>query len=370
MGNNNFDQRYPAMFQPGGEDHVSQQYFPQPPPEPDQQPQQPATSASVRVARAPVARTSGGQPEAAVVEQAVQVHEPDGDDELTPDLIHEEFAAPSPGRVSHWSTRSWIICGLAIVLVFAGSAFCFFATMLIPGSASLDPTAFHGVMVIPWGYVIFLGGPALLTAGLGMLAVMFLLAARHYPRRAWHFQAAAGLVGLVTLGLALMAVFSEQFFTELLYNPIDYQLDSNPLPWYSAFASSASQLLILGPAILALAVILHPDKKGSPGAATPKTTFWTGALITAAGVWAWFCPQLFPLARGVSVDYLEDQRFLTSPWTFSLSQAGGPIILVGSLVMFWWVLILATTHRLPEEDDAQASANASASANAIAIDGE
>ena len=360
MGNSNFDQRYPAMFQPGGEDHPAEQYFPQPPeqqvPERQEQPQPPELSPEQQThpstatgAKASVAPVPGMKPP--------------GEDELNPEQIDEPLAAPAPvtRRVNRWSTRSWIICGLAIVLVFAGSAFCFSATALIPGSASLDPTRFHGIMVVPWGQVIFLGGPALLTAGLAILAAMFLLAARGYPRLAWQFQAVAGVAGLVTLGLGLMAVFSDRLFTNLLYDPANFQMGSNPLPWYSVFALAASHLMILGPVVLALVVILHPGKQGTPGAATPKTTFWTGVLITAAGIWVWFSPQFFPLARGARLEML-DQNITTAPWTYSLSQAGGPLVLVGTLVLFWWVFIVATTHAVTEEDHAEA--------NTIPDDGE
>ncbi|MHA7175317.1 hypothetical protein ACX80D_01545 [Arthrobacter sp. Sr24] len=350
MGNNNFDRRYPAMFQPGGEEHASQGYFPEPESEPEKQPPTDA-GASVRTVPAPVASLPEGQKAAAEVEQKAQVHGPEREDER----IHELLARPATRRVSHWSTRSWIICGLAIVLVFAGSAFCFSATALTPGSASLDPTPFHGIMVIPWGQVIFLGGPALLTAGLAITAAIFLLAARGYPQQAWRFQAAAGVAGLVTLGLGLMAVLSEQLFTKLLYSPVNYQMDSNPLPWYSVFALIASHLMILGPAVLALVVVLHPGKEGTPGAATPKMTFLTGALITAAGIWVWFSPQFFPLARGRRIE-LMDQNITTTPWTYSLSQAGGPLVLVGTLVLFWWVFIVATTRVVPAEDVAEPNA--------------
>lgn len=355
------------MFQPGGEEHTSQEYFPvpesalepvpgsapKPTPQlaPNSQPEPqwfPSAGASVRTAPAPVGGPAQGQMAAAVAEQPAQLHEPEREDEL----IHELFAIPSTRRESHWSTRSWIICGLAIALVFAGSAFCFSATVLIPGSASLDPTPFHGIMVVPWGQVIFLGGPALLTAGLALLAAMFLLAARGYPRLAWQFQAVAGVVGLVTLGLGLMAVFSDRLFTNLLYDPANFQMGSNPLPWYSVFALVASHLMILGPVVLALVVILHPGKQGTPGAAKPKTTFWTGVLITAAGIWVWFTPQFFPLARGSRLEMI-DQNITTAPWTYSLSQAGGPLVLVGTLVLFWWVSIVATTRAVPEEDVAE-----------------
>ncbi|MDD0859299.1 hypothetical protein NHF46_19350 [Arthrobacter alpinus] len=110
----------------------------------------------------------------------------------------------------------------------------------------------------------FPGGAAFLTAGLGMFAATFLLAARRYPALAWRFQAVAALGGLVTLGIGLIAVFSEHLFTKLLYNPANYQMNSNPLQWYTVFALTAVQLMILGPVILALVVALRPAREGAP----------------------------------------------------------------------------------------------------------
>lgn len=362
MGNSNFDQRYPAMFQPGGEDHPAEQYFPEALPQPPL-PRPPATGASIRAATAPTVNPFGSQRVSEVfLEPPVQAYQADGDEELFPAPINEAPTAPYTRRVSQWSARSWIICSLAIMLVFAGSTFCFFATFLIPSSLTTDATAFHGMLVVAWGQVIFPGGPALLAAGLGMLAAMFLLAARSYPRLAWRLQGTAGLAALVAIGLGSVGLFAERLFTELLYSPGSYQSGSNPLPWYSVFSMTASLLLILGPIMLALVVVLPPGRKGAPRAPAPKTTFWTGALITAIGVWAWFSPQLFPLARGVKVSFMEGQTVETQPWTYSLSQAGAPIIFVGTLVLFWWVLILATTHAVTEEDHAEA--------NTIPADGE
>ncbi|WP_146073198.1 cytochrome d ubiquinol oxidase subunit II [Arthrobacter sp. N199823] len=382
MKRDEFDARYPAMFQPGGEDHDFRVDIPQAAPQNSDHasfraPQAPrdvrATAVRAREARATEADARAGSGEQLSEHAIESTHRPqpeareghtrhfssnDNDHDHDHDHEHEHeheygeheehhhFASPLTRRVSRWSARSWVVASLAILVVFAGSAFCLFATFLIPSSASPNATAFHDVLVIPWGNMIFPGGPAFLAAGLGMFAAMFLLAARHYPTLAWRFQAVAALGGLVTLGIGLMAVFSEHLFSQLLYKLPNYQENSNPLQWYTVFALTAVQLMILGPIILALVVVLRPGRKGTPGTVTPKTTFWTGTCITAAGVWAWCTPQLFPLARGTTVKLMEGQQIETMPWTYNLSQTGGPLILVGTAVLFWWVLILATSHRV------------------------
>lgn len=96
-------------------------------------------------------------------------------------------------------------------------------------------------------------------------------------------------------------------------------------------------------------------------------------IVTASGVWAWFAQQLFPLAEGKMLE-LEDQNITTSPWTYNLSQGGGPLILVGTAVLFWWVLILATSHRVlvettPVETDRDDDAGALETAEGSYIQG-
>ncbi|ALO65895.1 hypothetical protein AS189_04575 [Arthrobacter alpinus] len=364
MNRDEFDARYPEMFQPGGEEHDFQVYIPEPAPQnPDhasfRAPQAPREDrvTAVRATAVEARSGSGGQlPEPAT--ESPHRTQPEAHDVHTHQFSsHEQehehgereephhFTTPLTRRVSRWSARSWVAASVAILVVFAGSAFCLLATFLIPSSASPDPTENHGVMLVPWGFVIFPGAPALFTAGLGMLAALLLVAARHYVRRAWWFQAAAALVGIAALAVGAVTLFSEQLFTELIYSPNNYQQDSPAIPWYSVFAMANAQLLVLGPALLSVVVILHPGRMGTPTIVSAKTTFWTGMIVTASGVWAWFAQQLFPLAEGKMLE-LEDQNITTSPWTYNLSQGGGPLILVGTAVLFWCVLILATSHRV------------------------
>ncbi|MDD0859298.1 hypothetical protein NHF46_19345 [Arthrobacter alpinus] len=71
---------------------------------------------------------------------------------------------------------------------------------------------------------------------------------------------------------------------------------------------------------------------------------------------------------------MEGQQIETAPWTYSLSQVGGPLVLVGTAVLFWWVLILATSHRVlvettPVETDRDDDAGALETAEGSYIQG-
>lgn len=335
MDKQGFDQRYPAMFQPGGEGHASERHEPGQllPPRGE-----PAPPIQPRPESIPV----GARPQP-VVAAAPEVA---GD----PMMADDEPKAPGPpaAREPHWGIRSWVL-GLSVVgLTCAAAAFCLFAAVLIPAARSAGPSDFHGPLVVPWGMAILPGAPALFTAGLGMLAALFLAASRHYAKHAWWFHGAAAAVGLAALAGGAVALFGDVLFADLIYGP-DMGQGSSSVPWYTVFMLSSWQLLLLGLVVLALVVIVRPGRKGAPGFPVAVAALWTGAVLACAGMWTWFAPQFFPLAQGHTITMSEGQSFVSSPWTFTVGQAGGPLLTVGAGALFWGLLILATTRRGPQE---------------------
>lgn len=273
--------------------------------------------------------------------------DPDGRETASRDP-DESLAAGRPAREIQWNARTWVICLSAILLAFAGSAFCLLATQFIPDAASVDPTEHHGIMVAPWGVLILPGASALLAAALGMLAGLFLAAARHYTDKAWWHHGAAAAVGLAALAGGFVGIFSEMLFAETLYNPGAYQ-ESYYVPWFIVFQQAAWQLLLLGLGILALVAIIRPGRGGIPGRPSTAVALWTGLLMSCAGVWTWFATQLYPLVEGRMVTVDEQQNYMVQPWTNIISQAGGPLVMVGSAALFLWVFMLATTLRTAVE---------------------
>lgn len=316
-----FDKRYPAMFQPGGEGHTREHHAPEYLLPPKGEPERPLQF---------------------VAETAAQ---------KMPGLVNELGPADAEGSAPHraavrepqWGIRSWVLGLSAVCLTFAAAVFCLFAAVLIPAARSSDPSDFHGALMVPWGIAILPGAPALFTAGLGMLAALFLAASRHYARSAWWFQGAAVAVGLATLSCGAVALFGDVLFSALLFGP-DMGQGENSIPWYTVFMLSSWQLLLLGLAVLAVAVIVRPGRNGAPGAPSLVAALWTGAVLACAGVWTWFAPQFFPLAHGHTVTMSEGQSYVSSPWTFIVAQAGGPLLSVGAGALFWGLLILATTR--------------------------
>lgn len=280
-------------------------------------------------------------------ERETASNDPEWQDADSNDL-DESQAAGRSGREIQWNAKTWAICLSVILLTFAGSAFCLLATQIIPDAASVDPAEHQGIPVAPWGVLILPGASALLAAALGMLAGLFIAAARHYTARAWWHQGAAAAVGIAALAGGFVGIFSEMLFAETLYNPGAFQ-ESYYIPWFIVFQQAALQLLLLGLGALALVAIIRPGKGGVPGRPSIPVALWTGILMSCAGVWTWFASQLYPLVEGRMVTVDEQQSYMVQPWTNIISQAGGPLVLVGSAALFLWVFMLATTRRTAVE---------------------
>ena len=323
-----FDERYPAMFQPGGEGYAREHHAPE--------------------------RLLPPQGEPAPRLQFVAETVP----ENVSSLASGEWPADAEGSAPHraagpetkWGGRFWVTGLSAVWLTFAAAAFCLFAAALIPAAGSTDPSDFHGILMVPWGVAIAPGAPALFTAGLGMLAALFLAAARHYTGHAWWFHIAAAVVGLAALAGGAVAMFSESLFAEMLYTQAMNQ-GNNFISWYMVFQQASWQLLLLGLAILVLTLVVRPDGDGAPGRASAAAALWTGAVLACTGVWTWFAPQAFPLAEGRTVELSESQAYAVQAWTYVVGQAGGPLLTAGVGALFWGLMILATTttRRRPGE---------------------
>lgn len=322
MGNQGFDDRYPALFQPGGETWAT----PEPP----------------SLAAVPPA-------EASPPNEASPPAQPTIDSDAALPSIPEELpaaAAPIHGPEVRWNARSWIICSVAVLVTLAGAAFCFLAVSFIPSSSRWGATDGQGISASPWGYTILPGAPALVTAALAMLAAAFFLSSRHYGSQ-W-LRGAAALVGIVALVGGTVACFSTTLWPELFYGPYQWQENVVPLQWAMVCQWSTGPLLTVGLSILGVVAVAGPERKSHSGVFSAKTAFTTGSALVAAALWAWFASSLYPLqSRGESI-MIGDYEAMTNPWPTAVAQAGGPLAMVGAGILLWGVLILVTS--MPEPD--------------------
>ena len=318
MSTGDFDERYPAMFQPGGE-------------RADAEP-------TVQVAQLPrfnpeiLDRDSGTSqridPER--LAEPAQVGYPDGWDISV--------------RETHWSVRSWFFGLGAVVLIFGAAAFCLMAAVLIPSARSVDPNDFHGIMVTPWGFVIYPGAPAFFTAGLGMVAAMFLLGSLHYGEQAHWLRAGLAMVALVALTCGTVAVFGATLMPEVYFDPARYQEGANSIPWPLMLQLGKEPLLVLGFTIAAVMMVVRTKRKRRAAAVSAKAAVVVGVIFIGAALWAWFAPQLFPLQLGSEIRSLHGIDYSTMPWPQTITQIGGPLTMVGAGALLWGVLLLATSR--------------------------
>ncbi|ALV46457.1 hypothetical protein MB46_14140 [Arthrobacter alpinus] len=324
MGNQGFDHRYPALFQPGGE-----------------------TWATAELPSAAPA------PSAGLVTSAPAPN--DSDDALgsAPEVI-PVTAADTQAHKPRWSARSWIIASTAVLVTFAGAVFCFLAVSFIPSSSTWATTNGPDVVANPWGYTILPGAPALATAALGMLAAAFVLSSRHY-RSQW-LRGAAALVGTVALVGGTIACFSTTLWPDLFYQPFQEQENVVPIQWTMMFQWATAPLLTVGLCILSVVAVVCPDGKPGGGVYSAKAAFVMGAALIAAALWAWFATSLYPLQSNGEAITTGDYESWTNPWPHAVAQAGGPLIMVGAGVLLWGVLILATSPpaAAPREESIEA----------------
>ena len=347
MAGNNFDGRYPVIFQPGGVDHATNFVDPE-------EPQK----------NAPDPAGSGQQPLRTLSEYAVtgltnpgpaQAEAP-GTDTPETDASDAGLGADIEGTVSEsrWTARTWAVGLGAIAITFAAAAFCLVAVALIPSASSVDPSTSHGIMVIAWGYAIIPGAPALLAAALALLAGILFLGSRQHRRQAIPLWAGGAIVGLVALSIGIFALFGATLMPEIYYDPSRW---NNPraIPWPAALQRATAAFIVLGLIILAIAAVAPPRRNGTPGIPSGKRAVVVGVFLTAAGVWSWFASQLYPLALGQEIQIIGGQEYSQTPWPMTVAETGGSLVMVGAGVLLWGVLLLAL--RGPREQDALEAAS-------------
>lgn len=318
MGNESFDHRYPALFQPGGDAWAT----PEPP------------------LAAAVPPTEVIPPTPATI----------GNDAALPSSPEEILVTGprTPGREVRWNARSWIICSIAVFVTLAVATFCFLAVSFIPSSSRWGAGEGQGISASPWGYTILQGAPALVTAALAMLAAAFFLSSRHFGSQ-W-LRGAAALVGIAALVGGTIACFSTTLWPELFYRSFQEQENEVPIQWAMVCQWSTVPLLTVGLSILGVVAVASPECKGRAGGFSAKTAFATGSALLAAALWAWFATSLYPLqSRGESI-MIGDYEAMTNPWPSAVAQAGGPLAMVGTGILLWGVLILATSMPAPDTE--------------------
>lgn len=309
-----FDDRYPAIFQPGGNE---------------------------------LPRASGP---ARRDDPAPLPGEPDpqqGDPLPEPADIPADAATP-------WPVWLWLVpLGTAVAMLAAGF-FALTAQYWLEASMVASPANSLGVGPEPWGQRVNQAAPALLSVGFGLLAALLFLATRI---RAQTEAAGRTVFGVLTLLVGVagwIALYAFVLFPEQA-NFASAAYDGSPrrTPWTYVVMSCGPQLLVLALFMLAVLVVVprlwqdNPTEGEQPGPlqATGKPSVrrgaWFGAITVAAGLLALFAAVLFPPVETARSWAMESAQSYLPAWS-ELVQFVTPPLMLGGLGVLAWAAIRGT----------------------------
>lgn len=364
MSSRNFDERYPSMFQPGGDGGDAPAWSP----------------------------AEGGAalagPTGAALAPATVPKEKTGPVTEKPDTV---TAAPSRDAKMDspaWPPWRWLIAlGAAVVMIAAG-VFTLMAQYWVPSSMEMDPSQFQGIELQPWGQVVFAAAPALFTTGVGILAAMLFLASRRKAEWEPALRISFAVVAVTVGAAGWVGLFAIVIFPDAM-SQWSRAAGNMAMPWTYLVRFSGSWLFVA--ALLMLAVLFvvprrwrqsfsdndMTDDAGLPDLADKGTThqsfnsseanpsksqlsgrqstigrpssmrgLWFGTAAVAAGMFAMFAPYLFPTATGtVMVELADGGQTSHQDWAVLAQNLITPLLLVGFLVLGWALVSLAITPR-------------------------
>lgn len=328
MANKSFDERYPAMFQPGGEGH-------------------------------PVMFQPGGDgPETGPEPATARVSHENQPEQLPapPTAARTDGTLSTDGAAWRW----WLPLAAAVAMIAAG-LFALTAQYWLPASVTVDPAAFHGIVLQPWGQMIYPAAPALLGTGIGVLGALLLMASRRNAAAESRLRGATAVLAALAGAAGWVSLFATYLFPEVTYNynGMDGSGQQPPMPWTYLMMPVGTWLLSV--AVLLLAALFavprrwqdgEPGGEGRPVGGHPSAgrALVLGAAAAVAGILALFAPYLFPLATGsTTIEVSTGNTISQSGWPFMGQFLAAPLLLSGLLVLAWAVLHLALAPgRRPE----------------------
>lgn len=313
-----FDDRYPAIFQPGGNEL-------------------PRAS--------PPARRDDPAPEpGAPGPQRAQDPEP-------VDAVAEQ-GTPRPLRLTLWLVPLAAALAMLVAGLFALTAQYWLEASMVAGLADS-----RGVVPEPWGQRVYPAAPALLSVGLGLLAALLFLASRLRSHTEAAGRTAFGVFALL-IGLA---GWIAQYAFVLLPEQANFAgaaYDGSPrrTPWTYVVMACGPQFLVLALVMLAVLVVVPrlwqedpaaEDQAGlvqAPGKPSVRRGAWFGAGAVAAGLLALFAAVLFPPLKTARTRALESTEGYITPWSDLMQFMAPPLMLAGLGVLAWAAIHGALDH--------------------------
>lgn len=314
MATNEFDERYPALFQPGGEEPGTE----------------PAMAAPAPTGQVHTAQQEGVTPPVGAAGHTANA-----------------AAEPAPGEAARPALK-WLAPLATAVLMIAAGVFALTAQYWIEASMVPGPGDSNRGMSSTWGYDIAAAGSGLTTVGLGIVAVCLFLASRLQAatealgRTAFGaFTVAVGIAGLVCL--FAFALFPEQAD----YTAAAYDGATRRTPWPIVVMPTGLWLVCLSALMLAVLIVVPKVWVEGPGGddasedsleqgrPSLKRATWFGGGAVAAGLLALLAPHLFSAAdRGAQ--QFDRLPSLSGP---QFAQLPAPALLVAGLLILGWAAI-------------------------------
>lgn len=356
MANNKFDERYPAMFQPGGEDLAADSAWLTPKELP------PTMTAGARAGKATTWRSPKKAPEPVLfVVPPLQIParapalsnapspttaevENDGLKPVStagghgarpenegPETEGPDGAAPSPdivgdGTVQKSARLPWRVATIVGVVLLAAGAMAPGVPQWIANN-STDHTVIQ--MAPMWIYTASQVAAPMLGLGLGVLALLLLLAIRMHPTRRTVLRSLFALATLAVLAFGLFAQFSAHIFPPVQHEAVDSVNGANTYYFSQPDFVISLGLLAFGPLLIGILMVaaLVVSRNFSF-----LRSYVMGLLLLGAAVFAQCAPYLFPNVRPTTQMFDGGNQSIPG-WPFWLPELTPALVAAGALVI-------------------------------------
>lgn len=312
MGQMNFDPRYPAEFQPGGDSlpWVATAELGSPQSDPPQLEERVSVATDTRGQNG--AQVAADPADCAASEEAPPV-----------ELVNE----PVP-----WTARTWLVgLGAGVVTILFG-IFC-----LLPKAphvdGSFDANYMSVALFFPLPNKWLALGPFILIAGMGMLVTMLIAGAPRHPKAVRWLRSAAALLAIGALSAATIALYATTWHPGILFAMYGDPAQSPEIyPWLQLTYLSTMPLALFGLCAGAALVILRPTDSGK-NAPSAVHAFATGIVLLVGTAVAFNAPEIFFSSMGPKTFTFEDANMQLTPWPVTLIQVAPYLLLVGLAAM-------------------------------------
>ncbi|WP_246295182.1 hypothetical protein [Arthrobacter wenxiniae] len=331
-----FDERYPAIFQPGGEGLPRAFAGPAESGPPDTGPAEFATAELPQPQQPSVDRPAGALPAG---DQSVDPAVESGAGDEPQDAAGTGHAVPGPVP---WTARTWVLgLGTGMATIVLG------VLCLLPKKApALDPATASYVLVtlfFPLTDKVVALGPVIIIAGMCLLVAMFLTGAPRHPRASPWLRGGAALVAAAAMAAAGLSLFAVTLRPDILLSMFGSPEGSSvSYPWFQLTTIATMPLALFGLFAGSAVAIVRPAVDGRNSLSTARAVA-TGAVLLAGAAVSFYAPQIFTGSMASGTFGSGEDGVPLTPWPVTLIQLGPYLLLVGLAALLLAIYLRLTT---------------------------